>query len=420
MSKAKEAVALLEVGQVEEALKILAQIEKDEDILAKYEAKDVYYQFGFYEEGIALVKNLLKDAPEDGELLVSLSSMYIDIEEDEEAIDLLSRVDEDDPFYLASLLMLADLYQMQGLFEVAEAKLFTAKEQAPDELIIDMALAELMYSIGQFHRAIPFYEKVLDANLQIDGISITERLAECYGTLGKYEEALTLYEKLEDETPDMLFKHGYIAKQLKRNKIAIQKWEELLAIDPDYFSTYVELAEAYEDEGQFDDALKTLEEGLKHDEFNKELYLKLARVYVKTGSIKEAISYAKEAVALDYDYKEAILLLVNLYEQEDDFEAIVDLLLEIKQTNSEDGDYDFELAKAYEELEEYDVALQSYEKAYLALNYDAEFLKSYGHFLLEDGKREEAIKILNEYLEIEAGDEDTRALVDRISFPNDM
>jgi len=167
MSQAEQAVALLEVGQVEEAMNILKKIEKDDDLLAKYEAKDVYYQFGFYEEGIALITDMLKEAPEDGELLVSLSSMYIDIERDEEAIDLLSDVEEEDPYYLASLLMLADLYQMQGLFEVAEAKLFTAKDHAPDELIIDMALAELMFSIGQFHRAIPFYEKVLDNNLQI-------------------------------------------------------------------------------------------------------------------------------------------------------------------------------------------------------------------------------------------------------------
>src|SRR5699024_11450795 len=99
--------------------------------------------------------------------------------------------------------MLADLYQMQGLFEVAEAKLFTAKDHAPDELIIDMALAELMFSIGQFHRAIPFYEKVLDNNLQIEGISIKESKDECNGTLGKYEEAIKMYEELEEETIDL-------------------------------------------------------------------------------------------------------------------------------------------------------------------------------------------------------------------------
>src|SRR5699024_85935 len=397
MSQAEQAVALLEVGKVEEAMNILKKIEKDDDLLAKYEAKDVYYQFGFYEEGIALITDMLKEAPEDGELLVSLSSMYIDIERDEEAIDLLSDVEEEDPYYLASLLMLADLYQMQGLFEVAEAKLFTAKDHAPDELIIDMALAELMFSIGQFHRAIPFYEKVLDNNLQIEGISITERLAECYGTLGKYEEALKMYDELEEESPDILFKHGYIAKQLQRNKIAIQKWEELLAMDPDYFSTYTELAEAYQDEGQIKEALETLEKGLRQDEYNKALYLQLARLHYESGNIPQAISFAKEAIALDYDYKEAILLLVQMYQQKDDYEAIVDLITTIKETNSEDGDYDWELAKAYEALEEYDAALQAYEKAYLALSYDAPFLKAYGYFLVEEGLRDRAIQVLSDY-----------------------
>src|SRR5699024_9595097 len=125
-------------------------------------------------------------------------------------------------------------------------------------------------------------------------------------------------------------------------------------------------------------------------EYNKALYLQLARLHYESGNIPQAISFAKEAIALDYDYKEAILLLVQMYQQKDDYEAIVDLITTIKETNSEDGDYDWELAKAYEA------------------------------FIVEEGLRDRAIQELSDYLKIEPEDLDTAEYLDRLSFSNDM
>lgn len=414
MKKIEQAVELLEAGQIDEAFILLEQIEQSNDLLAHYDVKDIYYQFGFYEQGISHVKNMLKRAPKDGELLVSLAAMYIDIEEDSEAIDSLLQVDENDPYYLSSLLMLADLYYVQGLFEVSEAKLFDAKKFAPDEVVVDFALAELFFSIGEYHRAIPFYEKISKIHETFDHVSVIERLAECYGTLGKYEEAYALYEKISSDDPNILFKHGYIANQLKQYQTAIQKWEQLLAVDPDYYSVYPELAKAYEVEGNHAEATKILQIGLEHDNFNKEIYLQLARSCEKQQNVEDAIQFAKEAIALDYDYKEAILFLVEMYKQQNDNEAVIDLLQEIIGTNSEDGDYDWELARAYEAMEEYDNAKTFYAKAHESLHNHADFLKEYGYFLVEEGLVKKAVSILNQYLNIVDDDEVTRAFVERL------
>lgn len=414
-----KAIELLEAGQVDEALILLKQMEESEDLLEQYVAKDIYYQFGFYDEGIQHVSNMLKFAPNDGELLVALAAMYIDIEEDGQAIELLLEVQDDDPFYLSSLLMLADLYFVQGLFEVSEVKLFDAKKIDPDEILIDFALAELFFSTGEYHRAIPFYEKVNEKEDVIDHISITERLAECYGTLGRYEEAFSLYEKIESNDPNILFKHGYMAKQVGRNQIAIQKWEALLDLDPAYFSVYPELATVYEDENNTEDALRILQLSLTQNTFNKEVYLKMARLYYKQQGIGDAIAYAKEAIALDYDYKEAILFLVKLYEIQDEDEAIIELLLEVKATESEDGDYDWELAKAYERSEMYKEANLHFDKAYDTLQYQADFLLEYGQFLVEEGKIEQALNVLKQYIILEPEDEETIRFIDRISFSNE-
>ena len=46
---------------------------------------------------------------------------------EEEAILILEKIHEDDPSFPESLLLLADLYQMEGLYEVSEQKLLKAK-----------------------------------------------------------------------------------------------------------------------------------------------------------------------------------------------------------------------------------------------------------------------------------------------------
>ena len=68
----------------------------------------------------------------------------------------------EDPSFPESLVLLADLYQMEGLYEVSEQKLLKAKELLPNEIVIDFALGELYAEQGKFTDAIRYYEKVLE------------------------------------------------------------------------------------------------------------------------------------------------------------------------------------------------------------------------------------------------------------------
>src|SRR5690625_3106008 len=147
-------------------------------------------------------------------------------------------ISEDDPAYLQALLQKADLYESQGLFEVAEQKLLEAKELAPDEIIIDFALGELLFSIGEFKRALTFYERVNKKESMIANVNINERLAECLANIGEYETALMYFGKLDDKNPDTLFKHGLIAYYAERNAVAIQIWQQLIDLDPYYHTVY--------------------------------------------------------------------------------------------------------------------------------------------------------------------------------------
>ena len=418
MEKVVDAIQLFDEGKADEALELLKNLSEEANDEQKFAIAELYDNYGFMDEGIQLLEELLKTYPDEGQILIKLAEMYIELEQDDLAIHLLNDIKEEDDFYIQSLIHLADLYQSQGLFEVSEQKLFEAKNLKPDEIIIDFALGELLFSVGQYNRAIPFYEKAVKEK-EINGVNIIDRLAECNASLGNYEQALHLYNELQSENTDTLFKHGLIAKQLNRNDIAIHSWKKLRSIDPHYYTVYYELANVLKEEGLLEEAYETVMDGLSYDEFNKELYLLGAQLSIHLSKKDEGIKYVKQAISLDSDYKQAILFLIQLYKEEHLYSEIINVIQSLKKEGSEDPIYDWELARAYVEEEMYDAALKAYEDVFLYLGHDSVFLKEYGYFLIEEGQIDKASSVLTTYMAKEPLDEETAALLERLNISND-
>src|SRR5699024_2101852 len=158
---------------------------------------------------------------------VLLSDMDIGSGIDEEALQLLNKVNISDPNYMEALLIIADLYQSHGLFEVREQKMLEEKEIVHVEIVIDFAVVELLFSIGDAIREISFYEKVWKETQEVNGIEIADRLAESHASLGHFDEALNYFEQLHTNHPDTLFKYGLTAVQQARYDIAIPMWEKV-------------------------------------------------------------------------------------------------------------------------------------------------------------------------------------------------
>src|SRR5690625_434731 len=127
-----EAVHLMENNQTEKALALLESFLPSANEEEKYTIAELYMQWGFLKEASAILTELLRMYPDENDIKVMLADIYIELEEDEKAIDLLNDVNKADPAYIQTLIQLADLYQAQGLFEVAEQKLLTAKQRSEE------------------------------------------------------------------------------------------------------------------------------------------------------------------------------------------------------------------------------------------------------------------------------------------------
>ncbi|WP_413309985.1 tetratricopeptide repeat protein [Bacillus sp. 1P10SD] len=417
MDRVNKIISMLENGQHNEALTEYNVVLNSGMPEEKFILGEELYQFGFLEEAKALIENLLKIYPEEGELLVLLGEILVETGEEEEAILVLEQISEQDANYGQSLLLLADLYQIQGLYEVCERKLLKAKEILPNEVIIDFALGELFSEQGEVTKALNAYEVVLKEEHEIAGVNIHQRMADLLSASGAFEDALMYYDKALDEKLEIntLFGYAFTALQAGYNRTAIEKFNELKGLDPEYHSLYLHLAKAYEREEELENSLEAIKDGIKQDEFNKELFFYGGKIAIKLGKVKEAEELFRESLALDPGFTEAALTLNKLFFQQERYDDVIDLISQIEYVEDEEPQLLWDSAHAFEKLEEYSYALDKYESAYTFFKNNEAFLLDFGYFLIEEGKNDRAAEIFKQLLIDDPTNVEYLDLLDRLT-----
>lgn len=417
MEKVNSIIALLENGQHEQAIQKYKQILLEGNNDERFVLGEALFQYGFVEEAKQLFKRLLESYPEEGELLVLVAECHLELGEEDEAILALEQINDDDPSYPQSLLLLADLYQMEGLFEVSEQKLLHAKSILPNEVIIDFALGELYAEQGKFLEAAKVYGQVLEREEVIAGVNVNQRMAEVLSVGGAFEEALPYYEKaMEDKLEiNTLFGFAFTALQAGYNRLAIEKFNELKELDPEYHSLYINLAKAYEREEELENSFNAVKMGIKQDEFNKELYFYGGKLSLKIGKEDEAETLFREALALDPEFTEAALTLNKLLLKQERYEDLLEIVQMMNDFEEEEPRLLWDAAIAYEKLEEFSLALNKYNRAYTFFKEQPDFLSDYGYFLIEEGKTTDAIEVFNTLINLEPNNLEIREIVERLS-----
>ena len=242
-------------------------------------------------------------------------------------------------------------------------------------------------------------------------------MAEVLSVGGAFEEALPYYEKaMEDKLEiNTLFGFAFTALQAGYNRTAIDKFNELKEIDPEYHSLYLNLAKAYEREEELENSFNAVKMGIKQDEFNKELYLYGGKLALKIGKEAEAEKLFREALALDPEYAEAAITLNKLFLTQERYEDMLEIIQMMKDVEEEEPRLLWDAAIAYEQLEEYSLALNKYNHAYTFFKEQPDFLSDYGYFLIEEGKTTDAIEVFNKLIKLEPDNLEYRDMIERLS-----
>ncbi|MFB9220434.1 tetratricopeptide repeat protein [Kurthia sibirica] len=387
----------IQQGDLETIHALMEEFKLAVDPDMQYEVAGYFTNLGFVSEAADLLEHLQFIFPDEVQIKIDRATLLMDANNEDEALNIFMSIPKDAEEYPQVLLALADYYQMQGLYEVAEKHINEAIDLLPDEPLLLFAKAELLMEMGRFSSAARLYDTLYKKQEEIAGIRLVERLAEVHRAGASYEESYHHYlEALKVNTsPDLLFGAAYSAFQLEMFEASIRHAEDLRALDPDYFAGYLLLAQSYDMLEDINKALEVIKEGIKRDEYDKELYLFAGKMAIKNNLPEEAEQLLREAVALDPEYMEAVLTLISLLSQDERDEEVIEIIEGLHRDDFEWTTLSTFAAVAYDRLEIFDKANEHYEHAFEDYKEDPEFLEKYVYFLIEDGKRDKASTVLN-------------------------
>lgn len=375
---------------------------------------ETLYNFGLTPQGLEVFRTLYHKYPDESELLIYFIEGLISENQTDEALEYLSQV----AISTEKLMLEADLYQQINMTEVAIDKLIEARELEPNDPIIHFALAEMLYFDGQYLRATREYEVVLDTGeYEVNGINLFARMADCALQSGNYSDAINLYDEInEDEmTSEDFFKKAIAYEKNDITHEAIKITKNLLSKDPDFIQGYFYLQSLYENEKNYPDAIETGKEGLRLNQFYKELMVSTGSLEIEHGDANEGVELLKQALEVDNAYHEPLLILSDLFRNEEDYEAIIALLSYVDEDDL-DPVFMWHLAHAFGQEERDKEAQHFFELAYPTMKTQSAFLSDYYYYLIEIGYKEKAKTILQQLLEMDPSNETWQEEANRLDY----
>ncbi len=328
--------------------------------------------------------NLAAIASEDGDL--------------EEAFGYLEEIRSNDPWYVNALLIKADLYQMEGLTDVAREKLVEAS-QLSDDPIITFGMAEIDFELGNFTQAIKEYASLDNRTIyEQTGISTYQRIGVSYASLGKFEAAIEFLQKAIELEYDesAVFELAVILYDQEDYQKANLYFKQLDTLSPDFESYEYIYALSLHADHQAEAALFIAQQGLNKNPFDSQLALLASQVSYELHDTEKAESYLLDAWDNADDLEEIALRLTNLYLEQERYEDILAL---------EDQDWDnvltrWNIARSYQALEDIEKARELYGELHRDLRDNPEFLEEYIYLLRECGELERAKQEAQHYLSL--------------------
>ena len=346
------------------------------------QAKRIYNKLALLYPQVNL--NLATIASEDGDL--------------EEAFGYLEEISSNDPWYVNALLIKADLYQMEGLPDVAREKLVEAS-QLSDDPIITFGMAEIDFELGNFTQAIKEYASLDNRTIyEQTGISTYQRIGVSYASLGKFEAAIEFLQKAIELEYDesAVFELAVILYDQEDYQKANLYFKQLDTLSPDFEGYEYIYALSLHADHQAEEALFMAQQGLNKNPFDSQLALLASQVSYELHDTEKAESYLLDAWDNADDLEELALRLTNLYLEQERYEDILAL---------EDQDWDnvltrWNIARSYQALENIEKARELYGELHRDLRDNPEFLEEYIYLLRECGELERAKQEAQHYLSL--------------------
>ena len=377
---------------------------------------DLLYELATYLEGIGFYPQAkeiyLKIVEEFPEVNLNLAAITSEDGKIEEAFAYLEEIQADSDWYVSSLALKADLYQLEGLTDVAREKLLEALTYSEDPLLI-LGLAELDSELENYQEAIQGYAQLDNRTIyEQTGISTYQRIGFAYAQLGKFETSTEFLEKaLELEYDDLTaFELASLYFDQEEYQKAVLYFKQLDTISPDFEGYEYGYSQALHKEHQVQEALRIAKQGLEKNPFETRLLLAASQFSYELHDTSGAENYLLAAKEDAEDTEEILLRLATIYLEQERYEDILDLQSE----EPENLLTKWMIARSYQEMDDLDTAYDHYQELAGDLKDNPEFLEHYIYLLRELGYFEEAKVNAQSYLKLVPDDVQMQELIERL------
>ena len=374
-----------------------------------YELATYLEGIGFYPQAKEIYLKIVEDFPE---VHLNLAAIASEDGQIEEAFAYLEEIQADSDWYVSALALKADLYQLEGLEDVAREKLLEALSYSEDPLLI-LGLAELDSELENYQEAIQGYAQLDNRTIyEQTGISTYQRIGFAYAQLGKFETATEFLEKaLELEYDDLTaFELASLYFDQEEYQKAVLYFKQLDTISPDFEGYEYGYSQALHKEHQVQEALRIAKQGLEKNPFETRLLLAASQFSYELHDASGAENYLLTAKEDAEDMEEILLRLATIYLEQERYEDILDL----QSDEPENLLTKWMIARSYQEMDDLDSAYEHYQELAGDLKDNPEFLEHYIYLLRELGYFEEAKVNAQTYLKLVPDDVQMQELFERL------
>lgn len=373
---------------------------------------------GFTDLAKEVYRSLIARFPKEDLFKIYLAEILLNDGKDEDALTLLYGVKPDSAAYLDSLLVQADYYQSNGLLETAYKKLLEAAKISPDEDVVKFGLAELDYLSGRYEQALSRYQDLLKRHKTFSEVNLNDRLFQTLAKLGRYEEASRVISQNGNEILDIDSKYqaALVMLAVHKNEQAIKYLNEVIDQSPDYVNAYRLLVDAYEQQHNNEQELRSAQAGIAYNELDPVLYKKGAQAALRMNDFKTAEELLQKGIKFLPENIALRIQLSNLYVKENKDEENIALF---KQLDDEDLEpqVHWNLAISYQNLDQSAKAKSEFLLAYPEFKDNSAFLKQMIRFFNTEPNAKEIVKELFEkYLKLEPEDTEMQEMYDNLNF----
>ncbi|HGJ0550815.1 TPA: tetratricopeptide repeat protein [Streptococcus pneumoniae] len=385
MNNSQQMLQALEEQDLTKAEHYFAKALENDSSDLLYELATYLEGIGFYPQAKEIYLKIVEDFPE---VHLNLAAIASEDGQIEEAFTYLEEIQADSDWYVSSLALKADLYQLEGLTDVAREKLLEALTYSEDSLLI-LGLAELDSELENYQAAI-----------------------QAYAQLGKFETATEFLEKaLELEYDDLTaFELASLYFDQEEYQKATLYFKQLNTISPDFEGYEYGYSQALHKEHQVQEALRIAKQGLEKNPFETRLLLAASQFSYELHDASGAENYLLTAKEDAEDTEEILLRLATIYLEQERYEDILDLQSE----EPENLLTKWMIARSYQEMDDLDTAYEHYQELTGDLKDNPEFLEHYIYLLRELGHFEEAKVHAHTYLKLVPDDVQMQELFERL------